>query len=245
MIKPLLSFALCALLVPVAAHAAVINIAYTGHVSFIEGTGLGYSIGDAVTGHVQIDLNKAMGFNTPADNVANYYVAADQHDLISGYHTTARGNSSDMVDVYDGAYEHEGSFDDFLYTSDTDTEFSLDEYFNFTSNVYSMYLKVLLPGVDWLDVNNLVNLNVDITDSAALAASSGQIYNIFAAGRFMDYTVHADVAQFTFNSLQITASDTPSTGAITKVPETNSLWLLMVAFVGLLAGRSRHKSVRN
>lgn len=242
MIKPLLSFALSVFLVPVAAHAAVIKIAYTGHVSFIEGTGLGYSIGDTITGNVQIDLNKALGFNTPAENIANYYVVADQHDLISGYHTAARGNSSDMVDVYDGAYEHEGNLDDYLYASDTDTEFLLDEDFNFTSDVYSMYLKILLPGVDWLDINNLLNVNVDITDSAALAASSGQVYDIFAAGRFMDYTVHADVAQFTLSSLQITASDTPSTGPITTVPETNSLWLLMVAFAGLLAEGLRSKA---
>src|SRR6187431_1133570 len=117
MIKPLLSFVLTALLLLVAANAAVINIDYTGNVSFTEGAGFGYNIGDAVSGHVQIDFNKALGFNAPSANIANYYVADDQHDFISGYHTASRGKSVDMVDVYDAAYEHEGVFEDGLSVS--------------------------------------------------------------------------------------------------------------------------------
>lgn len=237
MMKPLLSFGLSTLFFPAIVNAAVINIDYTGRVSSIEGTGLGYAIGDAVTGHVQIDLDKALGVNIPADNIAHYYVATDQHDLISGYHTGTRGTSADFVEVYDAAYEHEAGLEDHLYTSDSDSEFLLDEYYNFTSNFYSSYLKVLLPGVDWLDINNLLDLNVDITDAAALAASSGQMYNIFAAGNSTAYTVHADVAQFTFSSLKITASP-----ATTQVPESSSLWLLMLACAGLLAGRIGNKA---
>lgn len=238
MIKPLLSLALSVLLFPVAANAAVINIDYTGYVSFTEGTGLGYNIGDAVSGHVQIDFNKALGFNTPSANIANYYVADNQHDFISGYHTSARGKSADMVDVYDAAYEYGSAFEDGLSVSDSDSEFLLDEFYNYTSKFYSRYLNVLLPGVDWLDINNLLNLNVNITDPAALVASSGQVYNVFAAGSGVDYTVSADVAQFTFSSLKITASDAP----VAAVPESNSLFLLMVAFAGLLVGRARNKA---
>lgn len=241
MIKPLLSLALSALFFPAVVHAAVINIEYTGYVSVTEEAGMGYNIGDAIAGHVQIDFNKALGFNTPSDNVANYYAAADQHDFISGYHTTARGNSSDMVDIYDAAYEHEGIFEDSLFVSDSDLEFILDEYFNFTSNFYSMYVKVVLPGVDWLDMNNLQNLNVNITDPAVLAASRGQVYNVFAAGNADSYTVYADVAQFTFSSLKITTSGTQVTGSVTAVPEANTLLLLMVALAGLLVSGARHK----
>ena len=237
MIKPLLSFALSALLLPVFAQAAVINIDYTGHVSFVEGTGLGYSLGDAVSGHVQIDFNKALGFNTPSANVANYYVADDQHDFISGYHTSARGKSVDMLDVYDASYEYAGAFEDVLNVSDSDSEFLLDEDYNFTSKFYSRYLTILLPGVDWLNINNLLGLNVNITDPTALLASSGQIYNVFAAGGGENYTTSADVAQFTFSSLKITASGAP----VATVPESNSLFLLIVAFAGLLAGRARKK----
>lgn len=239
MLKPLLSLALSALLLPIAANAAVINIDYTGNVSFTEGTGFGYNIGDAVSGHVQIDFNKALGFNTPSANIANYYVADSQHDFISGYHTTARGKSADMVDIYDAAYEHEGAFEDGLSVSDSDSEFLLDEFYNYTSKFYSRYLNVVLPGVDWLDINNLLNLNVNINDPAALVASSGQVYNVFSAGIGSDYTVSADVAQFTFSSLKITASDTP---VATPVPESNSFFLLMVAFAGLLVGRARNKA---
>ncbi len=243
MIKPLLSFALTALLFPLTASAAVINIEYTGHVSFTEGTGFGYSLGDAVSGHAQIDFNNALGFNAPAANVANYYAAPDQHDFISGYHTTARGNSADMVDVYDASYDNGGVFEDLLNVSDSDSVFLLDEEYNFTSKFYSRYLTILLPGIDWLNINNLLSLNVNITDPAALVASSGQIYNVFAAGNSMDYSVSADVAQFTFSSLKITASENP---VPTAVPESNSLFLLMVAFAGLLVGRVRNKaSTRN
>jgi len=234
MIKPLLSLALSALFFPAVVHAAVINIEYTGYVSVTEGAGMGYNLGDAIAGHVQIDFNKALGFNTPSDNVANYYTAAEQHDFISGYHATERGRSFDMVDVYDATHEHEGTFEDYLYTSDTDSEFILDDYFNFTSNVYSMYLMVLLPGIDWLDINNLQNLNVNITDPAVLAASRGQVYNVFAAGNADSYTVYADVAQFTFSSLKITTNDV-------AVPEANTLLLLMVAFAGLLLSSARKK----
>ncbi|MDF3012512.1 MAG: hypothetical protein K0Q78_716 [Cellvibrio sp.] len=237
MIKPLLSLVLSTLLFPVAANAAVINIEYTGNISFTEGTGFGYNIGDAVGGHVQIDFNKALGFTTPSANIANYYAADDQHDFISGYHTAARGKSVDMVDVYDAAYEQGGAFEDGLSVSDSDSEFLLDEFYNYTSKFYSRYLTVLLPGVDWLDANALLNLNVDITDPAALVASSGQIYNVFATGNGTDYITSADVAQFTFSSLKITASDSP-----VAVPETNTLWLLMVAFAGLLIGRARNKA---
>jgi hypothetical protein len=239
MIKPLLSFVLSALLLPVAANAAVVNIDYTGNVSFIEGTGFGYNIGDAVSGHVQIDFNKALGFNTPSANIAHYYVADSQHDFISGYHTAPRGKSFDMVDVYDAAYEHDGAFEDGLNVSDTDSEFLEDEFSYYTNKFYSRYLNVLLPGVDWLDINNLLNLNININDPAALVASSGQVYNVFSAGIGSDYTVSADVAQFSFSSLKITASNTP---VATAVPESNSLFLLMVAFAGLLVGRARNKA---
>ena len=240
MIKPLLSFALAAVLFPSIASAAVININYTGYVSGTEGNGLGHTVGEAVSGQVQIDLTKVLGVNTPSANVANYYAADDQHDFITGYHSAAIGKSVDFVDVNDAAYEYNGAFEDFLKVSDSDSEFILDSAFNYTSNFYSFYLEVLLPGVDWLYGTDLNNVNLDITDTTALAASRGQKYNVFANGSSAGYTVHADVAYIAFNSLKITTV----TGVQTPpaaVPESSSFVLLMVTLVGLWAGRKRKK----
>ena len=194
MIKPLLSFALAAVLFPSVASAAVININYTGYISATEGSGLGYGIGDVVSGHIQVDLTKALGIDSPSANVATYYSGDDEHNMISGYHPGAVGKSADMVEVNDAAYEHNGAFEDFLKVSDSDSVFILDPAFNYTSSFYSFYLEVLLSGVDWLSGNNLNNVNLNIADTAALSASRGQMYNVFANGNGTTYDVHADVA---------------------------------------------------
>lgn len=242
MIKPLLSFALAAVLFPSIASAAVININYTGYVSGTEGNGLGYSVGDAVSGHVQIDLTKVLGINAPSANVASYYAADDQHDLISGYHSSAIGKSADFVDVNDAAYEYNGAFEDFLKVSDSDSEFILDAAFNYTSNFYSFYLEVLLPGVDWLSGTSLQNLNLNLSDTTALAASRAQMYNVFARGNGTTYDVHADVAFIAFNTLQITSA--PGQNPV-NVPESNALVLFMLAFAGLFTRRLRKTVVRD
>lgn len=241
MIKPLLSLALSALFFPVVVHAAVINIDYTGYVSATEGAGLGYNIGDTVTGQVQIDLSKGLGTIAPSGNVVDYYAAEDQHDLISGYHPTMRGKSADLISIQDKAYEYGAAYEDFLKVSDSDSEFLLDSDFNFISNFYSFYLEVLLPGIDWLDLNSLQNLNVDITDPALLASSRAQRYNVFASGNASDYSVYADVALITLSSLRISAIDSPQHNSVTAVPEGNSLGLLIIGLAGLLLIRSRDK----
>lgn len=242
MMKSLLSFGLSALFFPAVVNAAIINIGYTGYVSATEGAGLGYSIGDTVTGHLQIDLNKALSIGTPSGNTAAYYAAVDQHELISGYHSSVRGNSSDMVDFYDAAHEFGGTYEDLLKVSDSDAEFLLDAAYNFTSNFYSFYLEVLLPGLDWLDLNSLHSLSLNITDPALLAASRAQMYNVFASGNAADYSVYADVAVITLASLTINTAG----HSATSVPETNSVWLLLVAITGLLVSRSRNTAlIRN
>lgn len=239
MIKPLLSFALAAVLFPSVASAAIISINYTGYISATEGSGLGYGVGESVAGSVQVDLTNALSINPPSSNVANYFAAANDHDLISGYHAGAVGNSADMVDVNDASYEYNGIFEDFLKVSDSDSEFILDSAFNFTSNFYSFYLEVLLPGIDWLSGNDLSNVNVDINDATALASSRAQMYNVFAAGNAANYSVHADVAYITLSSLQITTLAVPQANAITNVPESNGLILFMLVLTGLWVGRSR------
>lgn len=242
MMKRLLSFGLSALFFPAVVDAAIININYTGYVSATEGAGLGYTVGDGVTGHIQIDLSKALGVTAQSGNVANYYTASDQHNLISGYHTGERGNSADTVDFYDAAHEYGATYEDLLKVSDSDSEFLLDANYNFTSNFYSFYLEVLLPGIDWLDINSLQNMNINITDPALLAASRAQMYNVFASGNASNYSVYADVAYITLGSLTVSATDTPEDNIVTTVPETSSLWLLIVGIAGLLLGCSRSKA---
>lgn len=246
MIKPLLSFALSALLFPITASAAVININYSGHVSSTEGSALGYSIGDAVTGHLQVDLGKVpyTDSNPPPGNYAANYVAyyapENEHNVISGYHTDEVGKSADFLEVVDNGYLHNGALEDFFKVSDSDSEFMLDADFNFVSNFYSFYLEVLLPGIDWFSGSNLENANIYITDPTILANSFAQMYNVFAAGNSTNYTVQADVARISLDSLQITAIDVPQVNSTATVPESNALVLLMLAFVGVWAGRQRY-----
>ncbi|HEY8939081.1 MAG TPA: hypothetical protein VIM59_02785 [Cellvibrio sp.] len=237
MIKPLLSFALAAVLFPSIASAAVININYTGYVSGTEGNGLGHSVGELVSGHVKIDLTKALGVNTPSANVANYYAADDEHNLISGYHSSAIGKSADFVDVNDAAYEYNGAFEDFLKVSDSDSEFILDSAFNYTSNFYSFYLELIFPGIDWFSGNDLQGVNLNITDATALTASRAQMYNVFAIGNGTNYTVQADVAYISLNSLRITSTTGPQVVPVVNVPESNIALLLIIALAGLCAGR--------
>lgn len=253
MIKPLLSFALSALLFPVVAHAAVINIDYTGYVSATEGAGMGYNIGDAVNGHLQVDLTKVpqTDTNPPAGNYAANYVAyyapENEHDVISGYHTQAVGKSADFLEVIDDGYLHNGTVEDFLKVSDSDSEFILDADFNFTANnFYSFYLEVLLPGFDWFSGSNLENVNLYITDATVLTNSFAQMYNVFVTGNTTNYNVQPDVARITLDSLHITAVDVPQVTSTANVPESNALVLFILALAGVWIGRARNKAaIRN
>jgi hypothetical protein len=236
MIKPILSFALTALLLPGLAKADIINIDYTGYVSAIEGTGLGYSLGDSVHGTVKIDLSKSAGFNVISDTARSYYAPADEHDLITGFHSQTRGNSADFLEIYDSAYEHNGGYEDFLKVSDSDSVFILNPDFSFDSKFYSFYVELLFPGINWLDINNLSATTFSSADSSALLSSRAQIYNVFAIGTVENTNVIADVAHVRFESLTVSA---------VSVPETNSAWLLLLSIVGLLVKRLSVRSMRN
>lgn len=236
MIKPILSLALTALLLPGLAKADIINIEYTGYVSAIEGTGLGYNPGDSVHGTVKIDLSKSAGFNVISDNARSYYAPGNEHDLITGFHPEDRGNSADFLEIYDSAYEYNGGYEDFLKVSDSDSVFILNPDFSFISKFYSFYLELLLPGINWLDIGNLSATTFSNADPSVLLSSRAQIYNVFATGTAGNENVIADVAHIRFESLNISA---------VSVPESSSALLLLLAVIGLAMKRSNALSIRS
>ena len=210
------------LLVPISAHAAVINIEYTGHVDWLTGTGLGHSFGDSVSGSVQIDLNK-VGFAS-FDRVKTRYDSLGNHDLVvSGYTNPAEGYSVDFINVFNNTHPVNGLFEDRVEIMDGTNSFDDATGTGFFN---SLQLYFSFQGTDWLTSDSIAGLNIDSSEPVFLGPSFG--VKVFSRSILNDttgeYEYFTDTASFMFDFVKITS---------TSVPESSSVILMLLGVLGL------------
>lgn len=229
-------FVLCALLGSVTANAGLVTIEYSGTVTGVSNGGWGASVGQKVGGVIEIDLSKADGKMRDEANAVSYYAATSNGMVKSDSASNSLDGGADFVDIFNNS--RPGDNLDYLW---------LDEKTNYSSgyssgegpSTYSwkytgIQLGILLPTLDWITDLSLNNINLDIRDSAILASSFG----VFTYGSFMSDTATGAITYsdsrasfFAFDWLKITS---PSA----QVPESGSLFLILIAALGLLLRRS-------
>jgi hypothetical protein len=106
---------LCVL--PLAAEAAIIQVDYTGTINSIAGTGLGYSLGEAISGGFYVDSNAPaliQILTSPNEDVA-FYFGLDQQLVQGGHLSIDPGDSSlDTVVVIDSKIPSDSFGDAYL-----------------------------------------------------------------------------------------------------------------------------------
>lgn len=215
MFKLLLLFAS---LVPLHAAAYVQKIDYAGTIHTIYGNGLGYSIGDKVSGSLYVDISKAVD-NDPAENVA-WYTSPTGENFVSGYHAPGTP-SSDVVRMEDGIETSAGLQDqmhigDWLPLGDIFSRFMFDLILVMKPDTFSMS-----------DLNHW-NLSVDqLTPTGSWGNIQKTVYVSHGDG-----TGHilADQAIFSIDYLKSSS-----------VPESSGFILVLMGLAGIFMRRGVSK----
>ncbi|PUA29981.1 MAG: hypothetical protein B0W54_05460 [Cellvibrio sp. 79] len=224
MIKRIGLLAVALLGAPLVAQAAIIEIDYSGRINYTQGSGLGYNLGDTVSGKLRVDLSKSIGNVSATPEKFSYHTPL-AHDMVTGYLPANAGQPMDFVDVYNNSYStYDGRLVDYLSVFDGTRETLANGEDSLTSQ---LQLSFNFNGIDWIKSYNITNVNIATQDAFTLGSSFGAIANYLRQkneyGQF-EYT--NDVAYFSFDSVNIS-----------QVSEPGSIVLLLLGALGLAARR--------
>lgn len=97
-------FLLLFIIFPLQASAHLYKFEYSGTITTLYGSGLGYSIGESVSGALTLDLSKAVDTTPEMENVATFKSLTGEN-FVSGFHPQSEPLSSDIFIVHnDGSY---------------------------------------------------------------------------------------------------------------------------------------------
>lgn len=217
------------LLMPMFANAAAINIEYTGHVDWLTGSGLGHSLGDSISGTVQIDLSKTG--SVWFDGVKTRYDSLGNHDLVvTGYTNPADGYGLDFVNVFNNTHQVNGLFEDRVEIMDATNGFDSASGTGFFN---SLQLYFSFQGTDWLTSDSIAGLNIDSSEPVFLGPSFGvKVFSRSVQNQFGEFEYFTDTASFMFDSLKISTI---------SVPESGSFFLMLLGVLGLCARYRKHQ----
>lgn len=91
-------FFLLLVIFPLQASAHLYKFEYSGTITTLYGTGLGYSIGESVSGALTLDLSKAVDTTPAMENVATFKSLTGEN-FVSGFHSQSEPRSSDIFIV--------------------------------------------------------------------------------------------------------------------------------------------------
>jgi len=223
MIKRAALLALAFACLPMFANANIISLEYTGHVTFLNGDGYGKSIGDLVSGKLEIDLSKATYSELDTENVAKYNAVASAGMIGDG--TAGDTGGWDFVEIYNGSHVNWfGENEDFFQLLNS-TPSTLPDSFD------NLQITLTLGGFDWLTDLSLNNLNIITSDISTLNWSFGAINRSVSAVDSNGNTYFdSDAAVFSLDSLKLVSIE---------VPEPGSIVLLLIGGLALLLRRRR------
>lgn len=209
-------------------NAGVYYIEYSGVINTLQGDGLGFSIGDEVSGHMRFDLANATPDQFLQTDFAVYrskpgrdLVTSENHPDIGDIPGTS-GENWDQVGV---SNQYASGIGDRTYIYVNDIFHGDDPW-----NTFGMSIAVILNGLDWLDNDNLNEF--DFTSSSPFfnsLDSYGHFANItsYLAADGQNWAV-PNTADFKLNHVKMTKISDPI-----AVPEPGS-WMLMMTFLASL-----------
>lgn len=213
-----------ALLAPMATQAAIIEIDYSGRINYTQGSGLGYNLGDTVSGKLRVDLSKSIGNVSVTPERFSHHTPLT-HDMVTGYLPANTGQPMDFVDIYNNSYStYDGRLVDYLGIFDGTREILANGEDSLTSQ---LQLSFNFNGIDWIKSYSLANLNIAIQDAFTLSPSFGAIANYLRQKNdYGQFEYINDVAYFRFDSVKIS-----------QVSEPGSIALLLLGALGLAVRR--------
>jgi hypothetical protein len=103
-------FFLLLFIFPLQVSAHLYKFEYSGTITTLYGTGLGYSIGESVSGALTLDLSKAID-TTPEMETAATFKSPTGENFVSGFHSQNEPLSADIFIVQNGAHYDSNSVD--------------------------------------------------------------------------------------------------------------------------------------
>ena len=224
--NPLKLAALIVLLIPFSAHSSLYKFEYTGHVTQLSGNGMGYTLGQYMSGELQFDLSNSIGDVVPSqDYYSQYEALGDGTDFVTGHLTTTEGKNRDTVRGYNG-------FEDPFASSPQSTAFVVGDFVSFDRPdklSYGLILTIQQLGVDWLIGDAIKEFNFVGADLYNYGWSFGTLFETYEYNK-PDGTrwLHSDQALFDLDSAKLT---------LISVPEPGSLFLALIACIAIILRR--------
>lgn len=224
MIKRSALLALAFACIPMIANANVISLEYTGHITTLFGDGNGYSMGDAVSGKLDVDFSKAIYVDSNTPNTVIYQAPVSQGLVVGAVDTDAEGWNH--VEVSNDSHENWlGEREDFFQILESRPSALLPGW------VDAFQFTLIIDGYDWLTDLTLNNINIITNDTSALTFSLGalsqSLSSVDADGNF---SFQHNAAIFSLDSVKLVS---------TQVPEPSSIALILIGGLALVIRRKR------
>lgn len=217
--------------IPVIAQASLYKFDYVGHITGgIQGNGMGYRIGDSVSGHLEFNLANSDLFSNAY--TASYRARNDGTDFVTSTSTptlnipaTTPGKDLnwDQVYVYNG-YQLPGSMD-----TRTNLVFA-DVYHHANPWIsYGFQINVMWNGLDWFNQGRIPGFDINTLSPFVDSNTGGTFFDDTAVLR-PDGTVFGalNTADFRFDHMKL---------SLVGVPEPSTFILLLVGGIILMLRR--------
>lgn len=211
--------------IPVIAHATIYKFDYVGHITGgIQGNGMGYKIGDRVSGHLEFNLANSSG-----DLFADSYTASyrGQNNGIDFVTSTSTPNLNipgqdlnwDQVYVYNGYLQP--------WSTDTRTILVFADVHHHDNPwlSYGFQINVIWNGLDWFNQDKIPEFEINATSPFVDPGTGGTFFDDTAV-LLPDGTVAGalNTADFRFDYMKLSKVDMPE-------PSTLLLFLMGVTLI--------------
>lgn len=198
MIQLIKKFMLLTALFPLSSYASLYTIEYSGQINNLYASGLGFHIGDSISGKLLLDTSLAVD-TQPGNAYQAFHKSAIGNNFVSGYWSNVPGRNADFVLIENG-------FDEITSPSGYDSFGIGDFILNDQTNEHYFFELYAILAQNWLPDKNIKEF--DFTSADLTGRSFGSIsyrqtfYNPDGTGWSTN-----DQALFSLDKLKLQAVD--------------------------------------
>ena len=211
---------LCVIFFPLTSYSSLYTIEYAGQINDLYGTGLGFHIGENISGTLL--LNTDLAVDTQRDNANQaFFKSSVGNDFVTGYWPYGMGRNADVVLVengYDAANSPSG------YDAFGVGDFIINDQ---TNDAYFFELYAIIPN-EWLPDKNIKEF--DFTSANSL---SGRLWGSVS---YQHTFYNPDGTGWSTNDQALFSLDKFKLQAV-NVAEPSSVILLTLGIIALLIRR--------